>query len=117
MISYSVGHEFQEIWLPVLDDIIPGESSSLKHCKSIISIHSAAGDSVGNCLGDDSIGCVLVLKASGDGVLVVSKQEESLALESSSEVEGSWEIALTRSALTEITSRYFILLCHSKSVA
>lgn len=86
MISDSVGHELKEIWPPVLDDIIPGESSSFKHCKSVIAIDSAAGDSISDSLGDDAIGCVLVLEASGDGVLVVSEQEEGLALESCSEV-------------------------------
>lgn len=117
VISNSVGHEFKEIRSSILDDIIPGESSSLKHCERIVAVDPAAGDPVGDGLGDDSVGRVLVLEAGGDGVLVVSEQEERLALERSSEVEGSWEIALARSALAQIASCYLLLLCHSESVS
>ena len=117
MVAYSVGHEFEEIGLSVLDDIIPGESSSLKHCQGVIAVDPAAGDSVGDCLADDAVRCVLILKASRDGVFVVPEQEEGLALQSSCEVEGSWEVAFTCSALAEVASGHFLLLCHSKSVA
>lgn len=116
MISDSVSHEFKEIRLSVLDYIIPGESSSRKHGQSIIAVYSATGNSISNRLGDDAVSCILILKASRDGVLVVPEQEESLTLQSSCEVESSWEIALTCSALAEITSSYLLLFCHSKRV-
>lgn len=116
MISYSVGHEFKEIWLPMLDDIIPSESSSLKYSQSIVTVYSATGDSISDGLGDDTVGCILIFKTSRDGIFVVPEQEEGLTLQSSCEVESSREVAFTCSSFTEITSSYLLLLCHSKSV-
>lgn len=117
MVADSIGHELQEVWLAVLEDIFPSLPSRLETGHSVIPIHSATGNSEGNGPGDDTIRCVLIGHGSRDGVFVVPEKEEGLAAESGCEIESSGEVALTGCSLAEVACGHSGLLGSSESVA
>lgn len=55
VVSHPVGHELQEVGLPVLDYVVTCESSSLQDSECVVAVHPAASDPEGNCLGDYTV--------------------------------------------------------------
>lgn len=116
MVSYSVGHELNEEGLSVFNDLLSGVFDSIDNSKDIIAVYSECGDIIAGSSSCNRVSGVLVLYGSADGVEVISAEEEGLAFECSSEVQGGMEITFRSRAISEVGDCNSIFLRESEPI-
>jgi hypothetical protein len=101
----------------ISDDLVPGILNSRVDCKGIVAINPESGHSISRSSASNMVSSVLVFNRSGNGIFVVSTDEESLSSESGGEVEGSMEIAFTGCSFSKIGDSHFVLISDTIAIA